>query len=44
MLAKKLPVETEQHGGRLDHLKSGLRTTNEDAHFPEEDSEECGFD
>lgn len=27
----------------MDHLKSELRGTNKDAHFPEEDSDECGF-
>lgn len=44
MPTKKFKVKTELHGSLRDHPKSGLRTTKEEAHFPEEGSGVCGVD
>lgn len=44
MPARTRKMKTKLHGGPLAHLRSGLRTANEDAQFPEEDGGECGFD
>ncbi|KAF3829801.1 hypothetical protein GH733_001752 [Mirounga leonina] len=44
MPTKKLKVKTGLHGSLKDDPETGLRTTNEEARFPEEDNGVCGID